>query len=74
LYDGHSARAILDSFDWIDRQTEWPVAVLYNTHKGRWVSFMEDSAHWHGAPIDDASYASGRSELTQTLATLEARI
>jgi transketolase len=50
------------------------VAVIYKTHKGRGVSFMEDNAHWHGAVIDDQSYAKARPELLETLGKLEAML
>ena len=73
VYDGHSALAVLDSFDWIRAQQAWPAAVIYRTHKGRGVSFMEDQAYWHGAPIDDATHAKARAELVATLAKLEVR-
>jgi transketolase len=73
-YDGNSVADIFASFEWIRQQTEGPMAVVYRTHKGQGVSFMEDNAHWHGAPIDDASYARARPELLATLATLEARL
>jgi transketolase len=58
----------------VKAQNEWPVAVIYNTHKGRGVSFMEDNAYWHGSPVDDASYEKGRAELLETLDQLEARL
>ena len=74
VYDGHSVAGILESFEWIRRQQDWPAAVIYKTHKGRGVSFMEDNAYWHGAPIDDASHAKGRAELLATLAELEAQL
>jgi transketolase len=70
VYDGHNAAAVLESLDWVKKQSQWPVAVIYRTHKGRGVSFMEDNAHWHGAPIDDATYAKARQELLQTLEEL----
>jgi transketolase len=74
IYDGHSVPEIFASLDWIGQQTRWPVAVIYATHKGRGVSFMEDNAYWHGSPIDDDSYARGRAELLKTLAELEAKL
>jgi transketolase len=74
FYDGHCVSAILDSLDWIGRQTRSPVAVIYSTCKGRGVSFMENNAYWHGAPIDDESYARGRPELWKTLKELEAQL
>jgi transketolase len=70
VYDGHSAAAVLESFDWVKTQRQWPAAVIYKTHKGRGVSFMEDNAHWHGAPIDDATHAKARQELLKTLEEL----
>jgi transketolase len=68
--DGHNVVAVLESLDWVKSQRQWPVAVIYKTHKGRGVSFMEDNAHWHGAPIDDATHAKARQELLQTLEDL----
>ncbi len=70
LYDGHDVGSIFESFDWINKQVQWPVAVIYRTHKGRGVSFMEDNAYWHGAPIDDASYVKAREELVKNLERL----
>ena len=71
VHDGHDAAAVLDSLDWAHRQTEWPAAIVYKTHKGRGVSFMEDSAHWHGAVVDDGTYAKAMPELLATLEILE---
>ncbi len=73
FYDGHNATAVLESLDWVKRQRQWPVAVVYQTHKGRGVSFMEDSAQWHGAVIDDSTHVRARQELLATLQSLEDR-
>ncbi|MGA2145955.1 MAG: transketolase [Bryobacteraceae bacterium] len=70
-YNGHDAVEVLDSMDWIKKQSEWPVAVIYNTHKGRGVSFMEDTAYWHGSVVDDLTYAKARPELLTKLSELE---
>ena len=67
VYDGHNAAEVLESLDWAKCQTQFPAAVIYKTHKGRGVSFMEDNAHWHGAVIDDQTYAKARTELLDTL-------
>jgi hypothetical protein len=32
---------------------------------------MEDNAYWHGAVVDDQTYAKARSELLETLGKLE---
>jgi transketolase len=74
LYDGHSLPHVLDSFEWVRAQTRWPVVVIYETHKGQGVSFMQDTHKFHGAVIDDQSYAKGRPELLQALAKLEAAL
>jgi transketolase len=73
-FDGHSIPEILRSFDWVKTQSDWPVAVIYDTHKGRGVSFMEDNAYWHGSPVDDASYVKARAELLATLSRLEEKL
>ena len=73
-YDGHSVVDILESFDWIRDQIQWPVAVIYRTHKGRGVSFMEDNHVWHGSPVDDVTYGKARPELLSTLKELESRL
>jgi len=74
VYDGHSVSAILDSYEWIRAQADWPVAVIYKTHKGRGVSFMEDNYQWHGAPVNDDAYAKARPELLRGLKVLEERL
>jgi transketolase len=74
VYDGHDVRAIFESFDWIRNQTDWPVVVIYNTCKGKGVSFTEGSHQWHGSPIDDESYRKGRPELVKRLEELEEAI
>lgn len=74
IYDGHDIGAILSSFEWVRSQSGWPVVVIYKTIKGRGVSFMENNAYWHGAPIDDESYRKARAELLTTLAELEVHL
>jgi len=73
LYDGHSLPHLFESFDWI-RAQRGPVAVIYETHKGHGVSATTDTHKFHGAPIDDTTYAQGRPELLRTLAELEAAL
>jgi transketolase len=74
IYDGNNAAEVLASLDWAKNQNQWPVAVIYKTHKGRGVSFMEDNAHWHGAPIDDDTHTKARQELVSTLQQLEEQL
>jgi transketolase len=61
--DGHNINDILNSFEWISKQSEWPVTVVYNTIKGKGISFTENNHKWHGAPIDDESFRKGNVEL-----------
>jgi transketolase len=70
-WNGHSIPEILKSFEWVQQQKEWPVALIYKTQKGRGISFTQDTHKFHGAVIDDQSYAKGRPELMRTLAELE---
>jgi len=71
LFDGHSVESIFDSWQWMQEQKEWPLVVIYNTHKGHGISFTADQSKWHGAPIDDDAYAKGRPELMATLEALK---
>lgn len=63
-YNGHDMQEIFNSFDWIKMQNSWPVAVVYNTIKGKGISFTENNYRWHGAPIDKESFELGFKELT----------
>lgn len=63
IYDGHDVGAIIRSFDALDQSTGWPKAVIYRTIKGKGVSFMEGKNTWHGAPVDDESFAKAMPEL-----------
>lgn len=74
VYDGHNMVDILESWEWIRQQNDWPVVVIYETHKGKGVSFMEDDSKWHGSPIDAQSYEKGRPELVGKLGELEAKL
>jgi transketolase len=74
IYDGHNVLDILNSWQWLQDQSDLPAAVIYKTHKGKGISFMEDNHKWHGAPIDEQSYAKGRPELVKKLKELEAEI
>jgi len=73
-FNGHDTKQILDSFKWLDSDDVWPKAIIYDTIKGKGVSFMEGKSTWHGAPIDEASYAKGRPELAADLSKKEAAL
>ena len=70
VYDGHSVNEIMDSWEWMQQYQEAPSVVIYNTHKGKGISFTEDQSKWHGAPIDEQSWKNGREELLNTLKNL----
>lgn len=72
--NGHDTKEILDSFAWMDSDDVWPKAVIYDTVKGKGVSFTEGKNTWHGAVIDDASYAKGIEELKSDLSKKEAAL
>jgi transketolase len=74
ICDGHSVRSIFSVLDWLRSQIRWPVAVIYCTHKGHGVSFMSDTARWHGSPVDDESYGRARPELLAQLEKLNKAI
>jgi transketolase len=71
IYDGHSVCEILESWKWMQENQKAPSVVIYKTHKGKGVSFMEDQSKWHGAPIDQTSWKIGRAELVSKLENLE---
>lgn len=72
LYDGNRSQEVLSSFDWMDSDDIWPKAVIYDTVKGKGVSFTEGKNTWHGAVIDDESHKKGMKELYADLKQKEA--
>lgn len=70
VFEGHSVEDIMASWDWMQENESAPSVVIYKTHKGKGVSFMEDQSKWHGAPIDENSWKLGRAELVSQLNTL----
>lgn len=71
-YDGNNTFDILRSFEWLDSDEIWPKAVIYDTIKGRNVSFSEGKNTWHGAKIDDEHYEIGEKELLSDIEKKEA--
>ncbi len=69
-FDGHLVSDIISSWEWIKQNQEQPCVVIYRTHKGKGVTFMEDNHKWHGSTIDDESYLKGKEELMTTLEKL----
>ena len=71
-FDGNNTADILRSFEWLDYDGFWPKAVVYNTVKGKGVSFTEGKSAWHGMAIDDENYNRGLPELKADLEKKEA--
>lgn len=63
IYNGHSQNAIRRAFDWLDSENSGPSVLIFNTVKGKGVSFMEDNHKWHGGVIDNESHKKARVEL-----------
>ncbi len=61
--NGHDVRQILDALDAALEVHSLPTVILAHTTKGKGVSFMENTALWHGAVPNDAQYARARAEL-----------
>ncbi len=73
-YDGNSIPDILDSFSWMDSTPNQPKVVIYDTVKGKDVSFSEGKNTWHGAVIDDEHYEIGKKELDAIIEKKEAAL
>lgn len=67
VYDGHNVDEIMQSWKWAKQNQQEPCVLIYKTHKGKGVSFMEDNHQWHGGTIDDTSYQQGIAELEKKL-------
>jgi len=61
--DGHSFREIIDTVDKARRSSGRPTMIIARTTKGKGVSFMEDNAHFHGAPPTREEYNRAMAEL-----------
>ena len=61
--DGHDVDALCRALDEARAETERPSFIICKTTKGKGVSYMENQAGWHGAPIPDEPYAIAMREL-----------
>jgi transketolase len=71
-YDGHNTMEILESWEWMKQNQESPLAVVYNTIKGKGISFTENNYKWHGATIDKDTFEKGLAELEAGLNLIRA--
>jgi transketolase len=60
---GHNILQILDALDTASDIHSQPTVILAHTTKGKGVSFMENTAKWHGAVPTEAQYQQARQEL-----------
>ena len=72
VIDGHSFDEIEAAFASFHACEDKPTAILMKTTKGKGVSYMTDSAEWHGKAPNDAEYEVAMGELRAQLAELEA--
>jgi len=63
--NGHNHRQILDALDMALEVHSLPTVVLAHTTKGKGVSFMENTAAWHGAVPNADQYAQAKRELEE---------
>ena len=61
--NGHNLRHVLDALDEALEIHSMPTVILAHTTKGKGVSFMENTALWHGAVPNKEQYAQARAEL-----------
>ena len=63
--NGHDLRQILEGMDTALEVHSMPTVILAYTTKGKGVSFMENTASWHGAVPNDEQYAQAKLELKE---------
>lgn len=61
--DGHDLAAVEQALAWARDVRGKPACVIFETTKGRGVSFMENNPSFHGAPPSDEQYAVAMKEL-----------
>jgi transketolase len=61
--NGHDLRQVLDALDNALEIHSMPAVILAHTTKGKGVSFMENTALWHGGVPDAQQYAQAHAEL-----------
>lgn len=61
--NGHNLRQLLDALDTALEIHSLPTVIVAHTTKGKGVSFMENTALWHGAVPNDDQYARALAEL-----------
>jgi transketolase len=68
---GHHMGEICAAIDWACAQESRPSMIICNTVKGKGVSFLENAAGFHNAPVSDEQYEKAVQELEANLRQLE---
>ena len=71
--DGHDFEAIEKALNTAKTVKGQPSAIVMKTVKGQAVSFMENTAGWHGVAPNDAQYEQAMAELKAKLKELEGK-
>ena len=61
--DGHDLPTIEQAYNWALDQRDGPVCLIFDTVKGKGVSFMEHNPSFHGAPPSDEEFKIAMAEL-----------
>lgn len=64
---GHNVLQVLDALDMALDVHSQPTVILAHTTKGKGVSFMENTAKWHGAVPSEAQYQQAHREIEEVL-------
>lgn len=62
--DGHNIDAVEEALQWAHDVRDRPACVIFDTVKGKGVSFMENNAAFHGAPPTPEQYREALLELS----------
>ena len=65
--DGHDVNKILAAFEDAKSFKEGPTVIIFETVKGKGVSFMENNAGFHGKACNKDEYAKAVSELKELI-------
>ena len=69
--DGNCVEEILRAVEEAKKSTDQPTMIVCKTIKGKGVSFMENQAAWHGAPINSEQYETAVRELERQVSDME---
>jgi transketolase len=65
--DGHDMAQVCRALDWAAATIDSPAAIIAHTVKGKGVSFIENQAGFHNAPLTPAQYEQAIAELAANL-------